>query len=183
MMVLHQHLLYCTLSYSDAYYTSPRSYSTALYHTHDGATTIRTPLHSTMRITALQQQNSSLLDCTLPYSDAYDNSTLPYSTVLSTARMMALQQHVIYCTLPHSAWCYDNTFSTALYRTYHGTLQQQYSSVLWPWGTGFPQLPSAVTRTVDHPLGSLSLLRTLLHSSELVMAPHHHVLYCTLPYL
>jgi hypothetical protein len=27
----------------------------------------------------------------------------------------------------------------------------------WPRGTGLPQLPSAVTSTVDHPLGSASL--------------------------
>jgi hypothetical protein len=27
----------------------------------------------------------------------------------------------------------------------------------WPRGTGFPQLPSSVTRIVDHPLGSPSL--------------------------
>jgi hypothetical protein len=34
----------------------------------------------------------------------------------------------------------------------------------WPRGTGFPQLPSAVTSTVDHPSGSPSPFRVLLHS-------------------
>jgi hypothetical protein len=36
----------------------------------------------------------------------------------------------------------------------------------WSQGIGFPQLPSAVTRTVDHPLGFLSLEFTFPHYAD-----------------
>jgi hypothetical protein len=39
------------------------------------------------------------------------------------------------------------------------TTEDEKNRTPWPRGTGFSQLPSAVITTVDHPLGSPSLLR------------------------
>jgi hypothetical protein len=41
--------------------------------------------------------------------------------------------------------------------TYYSFVHYLTMTVQWPQGTGFPRLSSAVTSTVDHPLGSPSL--------------------------
>jgi hypothetical protein len=133
--------------------------------------------------------SSFVLDRRLPYAYAYINCTtiVIFRTLPSfTVRIPIRQQYsfLLCCHLLY-AWAYGGCTATVLFRTlllfnvltcirlqYSSTLycrlplririQQQYVPYFKATGFDFPQLPSAMISTVDHPLGPPSLLRSLL---------------------